>query len=311
MDARAGPYSKYDVIAVGGTDVDLVLTVDELPRHGEKVMGRLVGRLPGGTVANFACAAGNLGLRVASLATVGADPAGRLVIEDFERFGVSTDFITVREDVETHFTVILIEPSGERSIVVVPMFNETFEMEEARRALRQARAMYVMTNDADRLIRMADLARECGALVMIDVEPTVGADRDTLERILSRVEIASFNEAGLVASSGEAATIEGARRLLAYGPHTVSVTLGSRGALAVTADEAIQVEGFPVTVRDTTGAGDTFNAAFLTATLRGEPLAQRLAFANAAAAISVTGLGPRGHLPTREEVEVFLRNHHG
>jgi len=57
---------------------------------------------------------------------------------------------------------------------------------------------------------------------------------------------------------------------------------------------------------DTTGAGDTFNAAFLAATLRNEPLVERLRFANATAALSVTGLGPRGLLPTRAEVEAFL-----
>ncbi|GMV27787.1 MAG: ribokinase [Phycisphaerae bacterium] len=296
----------FDVIAVAGVDVDIVLTVDRLPGHGEKVMGRLIGRLPGGTVANFACAAGQLGLRAASFATVGADEAGRLVVADFERFGVATDFVRVREDVETHFTVILVEPSGERSIVVVPMFRERFDLDLAHRALSMARALYAMPNDAEQFVLLARLAREQGCRVMIDVEPTIGADRRTLETILAWVDIASFNQAGLTAVSGEEPTIEGARRLLAYGPDTIVVTLGSRGALAVTTTDAAQVEGFTVPVRDTTGAGDTFNAAFLSATLRGEPLARRLLFANAAAAIAVTGMGPRGHLPTRAEVENFL-----
>lgn len=300
-----------DILAVGGTDIDLVLTVDELPASGEKVLGKLVGRMPGGTVGNFACAAARLGKRVASLCVVGGDEAGRAVIEDFEAFGVATEWIQVRDDLETHFTVILIEPSGERSIVVVPMFKERFDPERSRQALAQARAMYYMTNDPEQFIRMAGLARDAGALVMIDVETTLGAQRETLERILPWVDIASFNESGLRASSGEEATIEGARRLLAYGPSVVAVTLGSRGALAVTAEEAVQVAGFPVTPRDTTGAGDTFNAAFLSATLDGLPLAERLAFANAAAAISVTGLGPRGHLPTRDEVRRMMGGRHG
>jgi sugar/nucleoside kinase (ribokinase family) len=297
---------RYDVVAAGGVDVDLVLTVDTLPGHGEKVLGKLVGRLPGGTVGNFACAAGRLGMQVASLSTVGGDEAGRMVTEDFEQFGVSTEFIKVREDVETHFTVILIEPSGERSIIVVPMFDEQFDSELAGRALAQSRALYIMPNRPQNFIRLARIAREHGAMVMIDVEPTISADRQALEQMLPWVDIASFNEAGLTAISGEAATIEGARRLLAYGPHTVSVTLGGMGALAVTADESAQVGGYDVPVRDTTGAGDTFNAAFLTATLRGEPLERRLRFANASAAISVTGLGPRGRLPTTDEVERLL-----
>jgi ribokinase len=61
-----------------------------------------------------------------------------------------------------------------------------------------------------------------------------------------------------------------------------------------------------VPVVDTTGAGDTFNAAFVAATLRGDPLAERLRFANAAAALSVTVMGPRGLLPVPAEVATFL-----
>lgn len=306
---RSGPMAgerRFDVLAVGGVDVDIVMRVDRLPGHGEKVLGTFVGNLPGGTVANFACAASRLGLRAASLATVGPDDAGKLIIEDFEHFGVATDFVLVRPEVETHFTVILIEPSGERSIIVVPRFTEAYDDAFLERAIPQSRALYTMPNRADLFRQMGRMARAHGVQVMIDVEATIGADRETLEEMLQWVNIASFNEAGLEAIGGEEATIEGARQLLAFGPHTVVVTLGKRGSLAVTADEAVEMPGRDVAVVDTTGAGDTFNAAFLTATLRGLPLAGRLAFANAAAALAVTGLGPRGRLPTSAEVESFL-----
>lgn len=297
---------RFDLIAAGGVDVDLVLDVERLPGHGEKVMGRFVGRLPGGTVANFACAAARLGLRVASLSTVGADEAGRQVIDDFENYGVATGFVLVRPDVETHFTVILIEPSGERSIVVVPMFEEVYDDDFLARAIPQARAFYTMPNKGELSMRMLKVARAHGVLTMVDVESTVGLDRQSLQALLPWVDIASFNEAGLQSIAGEPPTVEGARRMLQYGPQAVVVTLGPRGALAVTAQEAIELPGFQVEVRDTTGAGDTFNAAFLTATLRGDPLQRRLTYANAAAALAVTGLGPRGRLPQPEEVEALL-----
>ncbi len=296
----------FDVIAVGGVDVDIVLRVDRLPGHGEKVLGDFVGNLPGGTVANFACAASRLGLRVASLSTVGPDEAGRLIVADFENYGVATGFIQQRDDVDTHFTVILIEPSGERSIVVVPRFVEAYEEDLLENVIPQARALYTMPNRSGLFLQLARVARAHDVQVMIDVEATIGADRRALEEMLAWVDIASFNEAGLAAVGGERASVEGARRLLPYGPHTVVVTLGSRGALAVTAEAAVEVPARQVDVVDTTGAGDTFNAAFLTATLRGRPLADRLAFANAAAALAVTGLGPRGHLPTAADVEALL-----
>ena len=144
------------------------------------------------------------------------------------------------------------------------------------------------------------------ATIPIDVEATIGADMATLKHMLGYVDIASFNERGLTAITGEEATVSGARKMLDYGPHMAVVTLGKKGALAVTAEQAAQVPGLHVRAKDTTGAGDTFNAAFMTATLRRYPLERRLVFANAAAALSVTGMGPRGNLPTTGEVEELL-----
>ena len=150
------------------------------------------------------------------------------------------------------------------------------------------------------------LARRHAVEVMIDVEPTVCARRSQLERILQQTDIASFNQFGFTAAAGQEPSIEAARELLRFGPHTVIVTRGKQGALAVTKDEAAEHPGFEVPVVDTTGAGDTFHAAYLAAALRGESLAARLRLANATAAMSVTALGPRGWLPTNAEVEFFL-----
>lgn len=296
----------YDVVAFNGIDLDLVMTVDHLPSPGGNVLGHFVGRLPGGPAANFACAAARLGLQVASLSTVGADRAGELIIDDFEKYGVSTEHILVRPDIETHFTVILIEPSGERSIVVVPMFEEEYEDEFLQQALRQTRAVHTMPSDAASFLQMAKIARANDVTVMIDVEATGNIDWEALKLILSYVDIASFNKRGLTAIAGKDPTVESARAMLSYGPHTVVVTLGEKGALAATADETASVDGWKVPVKDTTGAGDTFNAGFLTATLRGYPLQQRLTFASGTAALAIMGLGPRGNLPTTAEVEAFI-----
>ena len=296
----------YDIIALDGVDMDLVMKVPRLPGHGEKEVAEFVGRLPGGPCANFACAVARLGMRVASLATVGEDVSGQEIVADFAAYGVATEFILTKPGGVSPFTVILIEPSGERSIIVVPSFASEYDDAYLQQVLAQTRAVHTMPRPGARFNRMAQIARANDVKVMIDVESSVGANRPVLEEMLGHVDIASFNERGLVASSGEAATIEGARKLLAYGPEMVLVTLGPRGSIAVTADEAHQVGGWQVDVQDTTGAGDTFNAAFLSRLLSGDSLAECLTFANAAAAIAVTGLGPRGNLPTITDVNQFL-----
>lgn len=303
MDLAKRP---FDIIAIDGIDLDIVMKVERLPGYGEKVIGDLVGRLPGGPCANFACAAARFGMRVASLSTVGKDAEGQIVLDAFADFDVDTGFVHVHESGETPFTVILIEPDGERSIIVVPTFKPTYSDDDLQQAFSQARAIHTFPTEPARFIRMAKIAHANQTKVMIDIESTSNIDPQDLEAMLRWVNITSFNERGFVRVSGEAATIDAARKLLAYGPEMVVVTLAEKGALAVTAVSEAHIPGHTVAVQDTTGAGDTFNAAFLSATLQEKSLEQCLTFANAAAAISVTGLGSRGNLPTVAEVEKFL-----
>jgi len=297
---------KFDVLAVGGVSVDLVLKTPHLPAHDEKVVGELVGRLSGGPAANFACAASRLGLKAASWAGVGDDENGRLILKDFEDFGVDTSLIHIQGQAETPFTVVMIDPTGEKAIVVIPTFQHEYSLETAAEALAQSRVLYTMPQDLDRFLALARLAHRHGAEVMIDVEANVCAERERLEQILAQTDIASFNQAGFAAAAGQPVSVEAAQLLLAFGPHTIVVTRGGAGSLAVTRAEVAEHPGYRVAVVDTTGAGDTFNAAFLAATLQGKSLEERLHFANAAAAISVTALGARGRLPTPAGIETFL-----
>ena len=300
---------QWDVVAVGSATIDLVIKVERLPGHDEKVIGRHVGWLPGGTVPNFACAASRLGLRTGFLGTVGDDAPGRLVVEDFHRFGVNTDHLTTLPGTPTYYTVILLPPGGERAIVVVPTYpDDTPLTYKEQTCVASARAVYIMTGNVERFEALAGAARAGGALVMVDVEPTLALDMARLKRILSATDVASFNRAGLESATGQPATdlVKTARQMLDLNPQVVVVTLGREGCLAVTADDEVHCPGFETEVVDTTGAGDCFNAAFLTGYLSGWSLERMANFGNAAAALSVTKLGPRAGIPTRKQVLKFL-----
>lgn len=295
-----------DILAIGGIDMDMVLTVPRMPGFDEKEMAEFLGWMPGGPAANSACAAARLGLNVASFSQVGDDENGRAIVADFARHGVDTSLIETVTGQQSPFTVILIDPSGEKVILVVPGFEAVYSAEKAAAVLPNVRYLYIMPGREETFLMLARLAHEHGAQVMIDIEPTACAQRNKLERLLAETDIASFNRFGFEAAAGTAPSFAAARQLLDYGPHTIIVTRGGAGVLAVTQDEQAEHPGFQVAVADTTGAGDTFHAAYLAAVIRGLPLAERLRFASAAAAISVTAIGPRGRLPTRAEVEEFL-----
>jgi len=304
--------ARYDVLTIDGISMDTVLAVDELPGADAKVMGTLIGRMPGGPAANFACAASQLGLRVAALAEIGSDQAGKEVLADFKKHGVDTSLIQTRIGGETGSTIVLVPPGGERAIVILPAFESEYTTSLLHKALGETRMLYMMPSTIEKFQNIAQIAHGFGVQVMVDIEPTVGSPDTILSQIVNHADIVSFNRAGFTSITGLEAIEKNmrevfgtARRLLDAGPHTVIVTLGSAGALAVTKDEEALERGYAVPTVDTTGAGDTFNAAFVRATLRRLPLAERLRYANAAGALSVTGIGPRGHLPTDEEITGF------
>lgn len=313
MTPAAGP--RLDAIAVGAAAVDLVIRVPRLPAYDDKVVGTLVGRLAGGTMANFACALARLGGRVAWMGTVSADPDGALLREDFRRFGVDTRHVRVDRSQQTNFTVILLGRSAERAIVVVPTTRERLlRSERLRRYLSHARFVYLSPHDLPLARHVAAEAAAAGCRVALEVEPTAGLAPARGAALLRHTHLAVFNRGGLASFWGLPGipslrqAIRAARRVLNLGPQVVAVTLGRDGAIVADTARIAVHRGFRVRAVDTTGAGDCFGAALVWGLCRGWPLERTVAYANAAAALSTTGLGPRGHLPTHREVVRFLRS---
>src|SRR5262249_18076946 len=98
-----------------------------------------------------------------------------------------------------------------------------------------------------------------------------------------------------------------ARQLLASGPETVILTLRERGAYLATAKQERLIPSYRVAVVDGAAGGDAFNGALAVALAEGKEMAEAIAFANAAGALATTRAGAQPSLPSREEVEAFLR----
>lgn len=89
-------------------------------------------------------------------------------------------------------------------------------------------------------------------------------------------------------------------------PNKLFITEGSKGVRYFDGTDEILVPTYKVEAVDTTGAGDTFNAAFAVALAEGKALQESIRFANRAASLSVTKFGAQGGMPTRDEVEESL-----
>lgn len=293
----------YDFLGVGGLAVDVAIAVDRLPITDEKYPARLVGRLPGGFIANAACAAARLGLQSAYIGWTGDDADADLLIQDFRDQGVDPAGLVRVPGEPTPFTVVITDSAGQRAILLPesPLHNQPFS--PAQLALAgQARVVYTYPRDPAWVETLAEAAHAGGGLFALDVETAVPLRGAALRAAVEQADIA-FVQREALAELGA----PDLRALVRPGQWLV-MTSGSAGAwgMAHGMAEPIHQPARRVEVVDTTGAGDCFHAALIAARLNGAELAAALAFAGAAAAIKVQHRGARGGLPTRAEVEALL-----
>lgn len=292
---------------LGGSSVDTILEVPRMPLPDEKLLARFAGVQAGGLVSNTACGAALLGLPVAWSGVLGDDADGRLVLDEFERFGVDTTHTHILPGARTDFCVILLDASRERSILVVPTTQPAPVITpQLLDALSQARLVYLIPQRQEIFSQIAQAVHGGGGQVAMDVEVGEPLPPAEMAFCLAHSDVIFTNRSALLRHTGESDLAVGARKWLDMGVGVVVVTLGAEGAAAYTWEDSCMRPGYHVGVVDTTGAGDSFHAAFLYGMITGCDLAGTLEFSNAAAALSVQKLGARAGLPTLLEVRQFL-----
>lgn len=296
----------FDMLAYGDPNIDLVFRVQRPPASDEKVLGRLIGRFAGGTVANAACAAGSMGCRVQAFGRVGDDPDGRFLLAEYGRFSVDTDNVRTLEDRASATALIMLEDRGEKALVYSPMDGALFEPERLAPALAASALLYAMPYDLAEFDTVHAMARRSGTLVAIDVEAAMVVGPTDMDRLLGMADVVFMNDTSYRTIFGKPARLVDMRALLAKGPRALVVTCGAAGALAVTTRDEGSYPAFPARLVDSTGAGDCFNGAFLVALSEARGLTACLRFACAAASVAVSRFGARSGIPERSLVDELL-----
>jgi len=308
---------KPAVVVIGSIGIDFVVSVDTLPAPGETVLGRNFQMIPGAKGANQACAAGKLGadsVAVKMIGRVGYDTFGDRTKASVAAAGVDVSGVHATRSQATQVALIWVDKSGQNSIVVAPGASNELaaaDVEAMRKTVRGAAiAMFQLESPLDTVSAAMKLAKEEGAMTLLDPAPAQPLQASLLER----VDILTPNESEALLLCGrpparvlleEAPALAGALRKL--GPRTVILKLGDQGSLLLNESGHRHFPAFPVKVVDSTAAGDTFNAGLAVALAEGKPMEEAIPFANAAAAISVTRLGAQASAPNRAEVESLLR----
>ncbi len=319
------------MVVVGVPVVDMVAYVTEFPSPGGHSPGTSLTVMPGGPAVNVASGVARLGCPVTLVGRIGDDHLGTLL-----RRGVEADGVRVpRELVSEHPTatvLVLFDSGGPGQMRSFSFRHDTADTHLAGGDLRAdyltgAGAMFLdgilaleeaLTVAGEAAVR---LARQANVRVFLDpnlrvpggvLPPELGDRMIRLVRLADELLLNEF-EARLIlrhlgadVGVGDVLSQGGALAREFTGLSRVVIKRGAEGAVAFEAGRSLEQRAFAVEVSDTSGAGDSFDAAWLCAHVGGHPTSEALRLASAAAALTVTGKGAWASLPTAAARDGFL-----
>lgn len=307
-----------EIVSLGETLVDLTQTgTDEkgIPHYAA---------FPGGAPANVAVASARLGADAGFIGLVGNDSFGHGLIETLKREGVEVSHLGHTDECPTTLAIVSVDESGERSFAFYrdPGSDTRLTTEEAVKALDDLQPGILhfgslsLTHEPSRTaaIEAVEHAKAMGTLISYDpnYRPALwNSEDEAVERMkspLHLVDILKVSDEEMTMLTGSYDLEEGTVLLSEQGISLLLVTLGSDGVYYRMGDHTGRIEGINVEVADTNGAGDTFLGAMLMQIagdgfdLKDELIADFVAFANRAAAMTCSRPGAIPAMPTLAEL---------
>ena len=289
---------------VGLNATDTLIALDHFPAIGQKVEFQTVQVLPGGQTASMVVACQTWGLNTRYVGKLGDDSAAAVHRAAFDRAGVETHILTA-EGTASAQSIILVDGSGERTVLLKRDARLSLSPDDLRREwIEQARALHVDGFDTAAATCAARWARAAGLPVIADLDEIYDGVEDLLPLVDHLIVSRDF-PARLTGIADLEKALQAMRS--DYKSQITAATLGPDGVLAWDGDDFHYLPAFQVPVVDTTGAGDTFHAAYVYGLLQNWLLDRRLEFACAAAALNCTGTGARGGIRPVADIESLMR----
>lgn len=289
------------ITVIGSSSMDLVVTAPRRPNKGETILGESFKTVPGGKGANQAVAAARLGAEVYMVGCIGGDEFGKTILDNFKENGVFTTYVepvTHLESGTAHITLA----DGDNSIIVVKGANNYVTpdfVEKALDVIRKSDIVLIQQEIPEETVEyVCEKCHEFGVPLLVNPAPARPISKEVIEKAAYLTP--NESEASILFENQDLHTA------LKQYPNKVFITEGKNGVRFHDGEKEVVVPSFPVEAIDTTGAGDTFNAAFAVALAEGKSVEESVRFANRAASLSVTKFGAQGGMPTRKAVEGSL-----
>ena len=302
----AAPKIPPRILCIGMPVRDLTFRIEELPERGFKVNASHFEEICGGNALNAAIGIVRLGGRASICGPMGdaRETSSRYIFDKLAQEGIETSHIVHMPGLVTPISNIMIDPSGERTIVT---FRDPdlwkVQLPDTDELLRDCSAILTENRCAEFCTDLCAEARRRGIPVVVDVDRTMSLR----EGLLTASSHLVFSSEALQATAGIPDDGEALKKIAKLTPSFLAGTRGAQGTLWLDGQQNLQqTPAFPVHTVDTLGAGDVFHGAFALGITEGQDVPTALRFASAAAALKCTRFGGAFAAPQRAEVTELL-----
>lgn len=289
--------TRVRVASTGNASIDEYYRVDEIPGPDEAQEVKESFWKFGGAATNVAVALSRLGAYSRFIGLVGTDRYGDMIVNELASKGVDTGYIG-RLELPSGRVLIILDREGRRAMLAIRGANSKLGPEciDPESVLDGVDHLHFSSTKPAYTAWLASEAKRRGLTVSYDPGHAVAyRGYEYVAEALEHVDILFVNEREYEALGGE--------RLLNSYPGLVVLKLGEKGSSIPR--EGLAADGFRVEAKDTTGAGDAYDAAFIICWKKMGVCRECLVFANAVGALKVTRIGAH-ESPSLEEVRRFL-----
>jgi sugar/nucleoside kinase (ribokinase family) len=306
--------ASFDVLAIGDLVVDFVVEIDHFPVEAGRFQIDRGHVLEPGGACNLLIAASRIGLKSGALSRVGDDLHGHFLLDVLAEEGVDVSAVEVTPQKRT-VVVLTLVAGGQHTFIGGMQASPDLTIPDGwRERIGRSRALFVegyafAELSPGMVLDAIATAQAAGTSIFFDPGPEIhNLGQERLERALSASRVVLLTAEEMALATGSDDLVQAARQLLGFGPEWVVVKQGAAGCTVFSSDAHTQIPGYTVSVQDTSGAGDSFDAVVIYGYLHGWSPQRTGQFANAIGAATVSKLGAGRQVATLAEVEALLRD---
>ena len=295
-----------NIVGIGANVYDTLITVDSYPKEDTKKKASSTKTSGGGPCATGLVAAAKLGESVAFIGNTTDDAASNFLMSDFEKYGVTTKYMTKKDGYRAFSSFILLcEDTVSRTCVFDRGNVPPTELDENQvKAIKDAKILMVDGNDMKAAIEGGKIAKANGTKVLYDA----GGLYEGVENLLPFADYLIPSEEFALGHTGEKTAQDAAKKLFEmYSPEIVVITQGKKGGIMYDGKTVTEYPAFPVDAVDSNGSGDGFHGAYAFALCKGYDFYNSCVFSSAVSALKCTKVGSRQAVPSFDETIEFLK----